>query len=184
MDKAKSRVRGKAWYDVNAERHLANGKKRYDDDPEKKIKQTTAHGAKARRENPTVRLAHNCRMRLQVYFKNGRFKKDASTSKLIGMTFPKLMKRLCEMAGIVEMTEDHHRRSHLSIGALQSARGAQDDALQQFAAPAWQRKPTQEQEAPHQGHGSQGRPRPAGPTASRMDMLPDVYPGWRTPLRM
>ena len=183
MDKAKSRVRGKAWYEENAERHLANGKKRYDDDPEKKIKQTTAHGAKARKENPTVRLAHNCRMRLQAYFKNGRFKKDASTSKLIGMTFPKLMKRLCEMAGIVEMTNDHHLDHIFPLTRYslhEENKMMHYSNLQLLLGKENQRK---SKKLPTKAMAAKVDPA-CWPDGITMDMLPDIYPGWATPLRM
>jgi 5-methylcytosine-specific restriction endonuclease McrA len=183
MDKAKSRARGKAWYEENAERHLANGKKRYDNDPQAKIKKTTAHGAKARKENPTVRLAHNCRMRLQVYFKNGRFKKDAKTSKLIGMSFPKLMKRLCEMAGIVEMTEDHHVDHIFPLaryGLHEEHKMMHYSNLQLLLGKENQHKsmklPTKAMAAKVD--------RNCWPDGITEDMLPDIYPGWRTPLRM
>lgn len=183
IDKAKSRVRGKKWYQDNTARHAANGKKRYDEDPQSKIKKTTAYGAKARRENPEVRLAHNCRMRLQVYFKNGRFKKDAKTTRLIGMSFPDLMKRLCDMEGVSELPADHHidhifplarytlheEHKMMHYSNLQPLTGKEN----QFKS---NRLPTKAMAAKVD--------RSCWPDGITEDMLPDIYPGWRTPLRM
>jgi len=183
IDKAKSRVRGKDWYKDNTERHLATTKKRYDKDPKKKIKQTTAHGAKARKENPTVRLAHNCRMRLQVYFKNGRFKKDAKTSKLIGMSFPKLMKRLCEMADISKMTEEHHHDHIFPLvrySLNEEHKMMHYSNLQLLLAKENHKK---SKKLPTKAMAARVS-RDCWPDGITEDMLPDIYPGWATPLRM
>lgn len=180
IDKGKSRVRGKAWYDENADRHCANGKKRYDADPAAKIAKTTAHCAKRRKECATVRIAHNCRMRLQSFLRCSRFTKEASTSQLIGMSFDELMCHLCGEASDISSNEhidhifplsrygEHELSKMMHYSNLQLITGAEN----RFKSA---KLPTKAMAA---------KVDPAcWPNGITEDMLPDIYPGWATPLR-
>ena len=123
-------------------------------------------------------------MRLQTFIKNGRFTKDASTSKLIGMSFPDLMRYLCEMAGVSEMTRGHHV-DHIfplaRFGEHEEHKMMHYSNLQLLTSKENQSKsarlPTKDMAA--RVHRDRWRDE-----ITEDSMLPDIYPGWRTPLRM
>ena len=184
--KTKSRIRGREWYNDadNKARKAKTDKANYDKDPKKKTKKTTAY-RKKQRENPTVRLYESLRARLRDFLdlsSKGR-NKSQRTMSMVGLNAEDLQKYLLEKRGDDKLNlnyEVDHTFPCVRFKDAQAAMMMHHTNLQFLTLSENRNKsaklPTKAMAAKVD--------RSCWPDGITEDMLPDIYPGWATPLRM
>ena len=159
--------------DVKKDEYRHNNKERLNQAHQKRRKQR-------RKEDSSFALIERCRARLNQYLNKNNAKKQAKTMELVGMGRRELLKYLeaergC--SGLDGMHVDHIFPVH---GAADQEKMMHYSNLQLLTSNENEHK---RDRLPTKSMAAKVDPK-CWPDGITMDMLPDIYPGWATPLRM
>lgn len=137
-----------------------------------------------RQNNPLFILSERCRGRLNAFLRNGGEKKAGHTNDLVCCTWHELHKHIClqlDGRSSSDVEFDHiFPFASYKLDASTQSKVMHYSNLQPLTRKENRKKHTK---LPTKAMAAKVDPA-CWPDGITMDMLPDIYPGWTTPLRM